>query len=485
MIIYNSKAVIPGPLIDITKEVVRGEAGRVARKLYNIQAKGTLSAIKGSPNSQGVFWTGSYSPGPADENIGDTSRLASLRGKIKALNDLFSIQGQWFEIQPFDGTQSIKFQPRIRSINFAQGIWYDRVDYTISMEADTIYFGGVEDPGLDNDVTPEETWSIEAADPINRTFRTSHTVSSQQKNLYAADGSIPNGNWGWQRAKTIVLSHLGATDLTKLRAPGVLNLDAGYQPYNWVRSQQIDETSGKFSVTETWLMYKVGWLSVDSDVINEPGFIPPAIDDFSVTARTNNDGITHVNIEGTVTGLEVKDWSTNTILSSKWDNAALYFINILDTNSNIFNRAVGFTGIHLHPIFLTFNVARDPIQGTIRYAGEYNNRRIPLIPGAISETINIQRGGGTDVFASIPVLGRAWGPVLQDIDTITQRSVSISIEAQMAACTVLNPVIAQPNTDGIITSFAPVALQVFKDRDDTSWSMDSGRYNRSVVFVYQ
>jgi hypothetical protein len=323
------------------------------------------------------------------------------------------------------------------------------------------------------------------ADQINRTFRVSHTVSSQQKNLYAADGTIPTGNHGWERARGIVLSHLGAQNTSAIFAPGVLNLDSGYQPYNWMRSQQIDEVQGKFAVTETWLVYKVGWLQIDTDVIDDPNNIPPAIDDFTVTARDTPDGLTHVTIEGTVTGLEIRDWNTNTVLSGKYDSAAMYYISIIDNHDNVFNRAMGFTGMLLNPVFLTRNVARNPIQGTITYSAEYSNRRLPFIPSALTEDINIQRGGGTDVFASIPVPGRPWGPVLQAMSTITQRSLSINISANMPAASMLSPTSFSPNTDGIILSFAPVALQVFKEKDDANYSEETGKYSRSVTFIYQ
>jgi hypothetical protein len=487
-VIYNSKSIIPGPLFDITREVSRNESGKVNRQWYTIRAKGTVMAWKGSPRSDSTFWTGPYFPGPPDESIPDVNRLAAIRNKMKAMNELFAAQGQWLEIQPFDGSQSIKFQPRIRNIHFAQGLWYDKVEYTIDMEADTIWFGGQALGDLLTDVVPEETWSVEAADPINRTFRVTHVVSSQQKNLYAADGTIPDGNLGWQRAKSIVLTHLGTGNAARMYAPGVLNISSNFQPYNWIRSQQIDEGAGRFSVTETWVLYIPYELAFDTDVIDYTtnADIPPALDDFSVTTR-ESDGLIHVSIEGTVTGFEVRDWTnpSGTLISGKWDNAALYFNTVLDTHDNVLNRAQGFSGVTLNPIFLSRNIARNPIQGTITYNAEYSNRRLPLIHGAFKEDISIQHDGGTDVFASIPVLGRAWGPVLQGIGTITQRSMTVNISVQLPPATILVPNIAEPNTDGIVLSFAPVALQVFKERDTKSWVQESGRYNRAVTFVYQ
>ena len=475
-VIYNSKAIIPGPLVDIRREIVRDEAGNTQRQFYSIQAKGSLVAYRGSPNSQGVFWTGSYSPGPPDELIPDASRLAAFRGKMKALNDLFCDQGQWFEIQPFDGSQSIKFRPRIKNINFAQGLWYNVLPYTIDMEADTIFFGGEESCGLLSGIVPQESWSIEAADQIGRTYRLTHSVSSQQKNLFDSAGTVPAGNTGWERARAIVLGYLGIQDSSRIYAPSVLNLSSNWTAFNYFRSQQIDQGGGRFAVNETWLVYDPTQGTGDTS-------IPPALDDFTVDTKLLEDGSTRVSIQGSVTGLEVRDIVSGAVQSTRWTNAGMYFSSIVQ--GSVFTRASNYSGVLLNPTQLMSSIGRNPITGVINYNAEYSNRRLPTIPGCIKEDINIQSDGGTDVFASIPVLGRPWGPVLQGMSTITQRVYSINISAQMQASTMLNPIQVRPNTDGIILALAPVALQVFREKDTIAFDDESGRYSRSVTFVYQ
>jgi hypothetical protein len=473
-VIYNSKMIVPGPLLDIRREITRNEAGRVTRQFYTIQAKGKLLAWKGSPNSTGAFWTSSYYPGPPDENVSADSRLAALRTKMGALNDLFCPQGQWFEVQPFDGTPSIKFQPRIRNISFASGHWYDTVEYTIDMEADTVFFGTQEACGLLGNIIPDETWSIEATDQIGRTYRLTHNISSQQKNLFDANGNVPPGNAGWERAQSVVLPYLGLKDITKAYAPGVLNL-SGWGIFNYMRTQQVDEGSGRFAVTETWLVY---------DSTQGTGIVlPPALDDFTVNSRVMEDGSIHVTLEGTITGMEVRDLITSKLVQTRWESAVLYFNT--QVYSNLLNRAANYSGVLLNPVQLMSSIGRNPIQGTITYNAEYSNRRLPYIPNAIHEEISLQRSGGTDVFSSVVVLGRPWGPILQGINTISEKSIAISINATMAASTMLNPMQFEPNTDGLVLSLAPVATQVFRQKDDKSWSEQSGKYTRNVVFVYQ
>jgi hypothetical protein len=473
-VLYNSKMIIPGPLLDIRRETVRTEAGNIARQFYSIQAKGTLIAYKGSPRSDGSLWSAGYTPGPPDENIADASRLSALKIKMGALQQLFCQQGAWFEAQPFDGSASIKFQPRVKGISFANGKWYDTVQYTIDMEADIIFFGTTQ---LTCDVlgaaVPEETWSIEAADQIGRTYRVTHSISSQQKNFYAPDGSIPDGNWGWQRAQAIVIPQLGL-DFTKVYAQGVLNLN-GWSAFNYFRSQQIDEANGKFTVTETWLAY---------DNTQGTGIqMPPALDDFTVQSRLQSNGITQVTVEGTITGLETRDITTGAMIQTRWGAASMYFNSFVF--NNILNRAANYSGLLLNPIGLLLNVGRNPIQGTISYSAQFDNRRIPMIPGAIEENITVTGEGGTDVFAVVPVLGRPWGPVLQGINTISEKTLAVNIEATMGSANMLSPFVYPPNTDGIILSFAPIALQVFRQRDQATFSLENGKYNRQVTFVYQ
>ncbi len=465
--------IIPGPQFNIQREVARDEAGRITRRFWNIQAKGTLVAFKGSPSSAGVFHTGSYSAA-LDENIADVSRLASLRNKMKALSDLFCAKGQWMEIQPFDGSQSIKFQPRIRNINFAQGLWFDKVEYTIDMEADTVFFGTQEECGGTSDVVPQESWGIEAADQIGRTYRLTHSVSSNQKDLFDAFGNVPSGNNGWERARDIVLGHLGISDVNKIEAPGVLNL-TNWGAYNYVRGQQIDESAGRFAVNETWLVYdpRQGGVTL----------FPPALDDFVVNSRTSDDGIVHVTIDGTVTGLEVRDISSGSFSQSRWDSASLYYSSQI--SGNVFSRASSYSGVLLNPTQILSSVGRNPINGTISYSYEFSNRRSPTIPGAVREEITLSLSGGTDIFAVIPLPGRPWGPVLQDMETISERTMSINISAQMQSSNMLNPITFAPNTDGIVVALAPVALQVFRSRDEISFADESGKYTRSVLFVYQ
>jgi hypothetical protein len=383
IISYGDKAIIPAPFVNITREIVRNEAGQVIRRVYNITVKGKMLYYKGSPNAQGIFWQ-----------------------------------------------------------------------------------AGGEPP----DLVEEENWSVEAIDDRNWAYRVTHNVVSQQKDLYDATGNIPTGNHGWERARTIVLAQIGI-DFTKAWATGVLNL-TNWQAYNYMRQQQIDESQGRFAVSETWIL-------LDTD----NGSIPPARDEYTVVARESSDHIVRVNIEGSVQGFETRNNATWELIQSRWDAANAYFNNYV--YSEIFNRATNISNITLNPIPLNVQINRDTVNGKITYTAEYDNRALPQVVGAIEETIQITEQGGEMVFAEIPIIGRAAGPVLQNIGTIKKKVRSISIEATMPAQTMTNTTVTQPNTDNIVDNLKPLASIVLIDENSIVWIPKRGKYTRTVRYVYQ
>jgi hypothetical protein len=298
-------------------------------------------AFKGSPdksfanastNPLDWFYTGSYNPPttvPADPDpsvVTPDHRLARLRDKMAALQAAFDQEGKWFEIQPFDGTASTKFQPTVSEIEFAEGKWFDYVDYTVNMEADCVWFGTVQLCNLTQaDNLPEEQWTLEQADEFGRTYKLTHTVSATAKKRFDDDGNLLAE--GWEVARDLVtggaLAGTGAENLlgfdqTKLTAAGVLDL-GDFRPFNHVRSQQIDEAQGKFTVTEIWLCFDPADNFGDVTAGN-------AVEDLQVETRYSNEsGLFSVLLSGTITGLEERDPDTREVTTTRYDNAVLRF----------------------------------------------------------------------------------------------------------------------------------------------------------------
>ena len=112
--------------------------------------------------------------------------------------------------------------------------------------------------------------------------------------------------------------------------------------------------------------------------------------------------------------------------------------------------------------------------------------------------INIQDTYTADVFGSIMVPGRANGPVLQDMGTVTSPKKAINIDVIMpyysgaslvnsAGFTALFAASPVTQVDEIVVAFnaylTGVYDQVFVDNSTDSWDIKTGHYQRSVSWT--
>jgi len=470
---YDSKKIIPAPLVEITKNYQRSEDGSKIGALFNLTVTGKLIGYMGSPDSSGNFWT--TSGYPPNETIAHDNRLTSIIKKQEALRELFSEDGRWFEIQPLDGTQPMKCLPRVLNLTFPQGVWVDTCDYTITLEADKLYIGNTVSDEDQFDITisqATENWQIELNEKgegvdLPQSYRLTHTVSAVGKLTFDTNNNIAKP--AWQQARAWCLPRLGI-DNERKTASGVINLPSYYAGYNHVRSETADEMGGAYSVIESWILASGS-----------------ALEDFTIsTNSTAQDGLTSVSIQGTIEGLNTRD-SNYQLTTNKYDNAVAKFNEV---QSLLLNRAQLYSGVTLNIQAMSQQVGRNPVEGTITYGFDYNNRPSTLIAGARSEIITITDNYPADLFASIPVLGRAVGPVLQDLYTISEKSRALNIEVVMplsTAPTLMGRMNDKPNVTAIIdaASGGLTFTQIFKSQDTETWGPNDGRYTRQIQYVYQ
>ena len=481
MVIYDSKRLIPAPFVSVVKEFQTTEDGQIVGTLFTITLKGTLVADKGSPKTNGTFHT--TSGYPADESIVHDARLGALLRKMEALRHLFATEGLTLEVQSMDGSTPMKCNPRVKRLDFPEGgqgriSWVDKADYIIQLEADVLY--GLYRDASGNSIAAEdigdpvnykvskatEEWTMEVADERSRTQRLTHTVSATGKRFYKEDGTLEL--YGWEQARKYVLNKLGLGLVpARMEAPGVLDAST-VQGFNYIRSQHVGELSGIFSVTETWLCY-------------DPAGGAAAVDDYQINVRTAQDGRVTVSIDGTITGVEVRDNNTQAIISSKYANA--YSKWTTDVSPNLYARALAAAGVTLHTVAVSSSFGLNETAGTITYQVEFDDRANTDTSGAISETVEVINNHQADIYASIPVLGRAAGPVLQDIGTNTAKKRVIQIEVVMRAKSQsFTPTV--PNTNAIVTALTPAGT-VFMDQNEERWNYNTGRYSRTVAFTWE
>ena len=512
-------AIIPAPFVSINKDYLKAARGNKGAytdyginigKTFRITLTGTLVAFKGSPVGRkdasdhfgwvpdasasvslggpyGDFYTGSTANGaqPSDQGVPPEQRLTSILRKQEALRELFK-DGGTLELVPVDGDYAVVCNPRVLSISFPEGNWYDRCEYTIELEADTMRCDGIPDRDKDSDplsnfvlgISDEdlestileqeqiylesfsEDWSleedvsqVESPDYAHRTFRINHNVSATGKSHFNSYGKLVKP--AWEQAKEAVRyvinnpkkDYPNATPTVPAGA-NFLDLASGYNGYNHTKVENIGESDGTYSVTETWVLATVG-----------------ALEDFQVSIRASlGTPYTTISMDGTITGLEsaapevlaslgdsplpvydgVGNVSNPTPTGSKFANAEAKFNDLTNYGtfniaSKVYARVNSAIQQSLNTTPLSISVGVNKTAGEITYAVEFDTRPSNLVTGAVSEEISINDTYPGDVFASIPVLGRKTGPVLQYVGTRTDYRRSLSIDLVMGSNYIYNP----------------------------------------------
>jgi hypothetical protein len=470
-VIYNNKKIIPVTRISFQKAYATRGDGKKIGKIFNITMQAELVAFKGSPNSSKVFWE--LAGYPPDETLSTDARLSAIIRKQEAIRDLFATEGATFEVQGYDGAAPLKFNPRIKSVNFPEGQWFDRCPYTVEMEADVVYVNGTD---IDEDATLNdykissfnEEWNFDPADEENITFNLTRRLSAKGKRFYNSDGTISQD--AWKNARDYIINGVGlGLDSTQLQGTGVYNF-TNLQAYNYVRKQSINESDGEFSVTESWLAYNPGTSSYG------------AIENYTITKRTNiQDGLTSVSIDGSIKGLEKRNNTTYGLISSKYTQASGRYTEV---EGSFFTRVSNFAGVTLNSTPTSTNKTDNTINGTINYTKEYNNRPVPSLSGVLSEVFTVTYDNPAEIVVEQPVIGRLAGPVLQSLDVYTSRKKSLTIEAVYPPTT--TDVFAErPATDVMTALFTPSASFVKRIRDTESYTPNTGRYSRNVTWIYE
>ena len=477
-ILYNGSKLIPAPYVSIEKSYNKNQAGEILGSIFTLTVNGTLLAYKGSPTSTKSFHTGAGYP--ADESISSNARLASLLRKQEAIRELFANQGRTFEIQPLDGSISMKCNPRVISINFQEGSWFDSVPYTIVLECDILY--PITEDSLSFKISDAgENWTVEIDElpeslDVLHTYRMSHTVNAVGKRFFDETGTLVQEPW--QNARDYVLTRLGF-DSTIMLSSGVHNLPSYYSGFNHVRSSNIDKGAGAYSVTETWVIAS-----------------GTALEDFTVDINSDvSQPLKKVSLNGTVTGLEQRN-SNYQLTTSKYTNAVTKFNS---ASGLAFSRAQTYSGYSLNINPTLSRVSKNPLAGVITYSFEYDDRPYNIVSGALSEIITIADNFHTNVVAAIPVLGRALGPVLQSIGTSEPLTRQLTVELIMPKSNFGTNTLSdlksvffaqRPTVDvsGIINAANPSNngfSQVYKTQDVENWSPKTGQYSRNINWTFE
>lgn len=365
------------------------------------------------------------------------------------------------------------------------------------------------------------------------------------------------------------LSKSSTTPSSSSPPPIASLLENGGQLYNHLRTTNFSITEGKYEVSDTWLAMPTGIgytedysidLSTDSQYIHtvrvqgeikglklipisvmsggDPKMMSGQYDYTSISLKPSTEQAT-----GAVNA-KISDYATETshittIENNKYSNALSGWL--YDVKPYLYRRAcIGMNSIDRtksyvpgisnppkppnNPIYSTHNPLNSiPIstseshntkRGSIGYTYEFNNK-FSIISGALFSSISTDETGPTDIIGEAFVLGRALGPVLQNLGAKTSSKKTVTIEvgvvppSSMQSCFLQSPYCPMwtggtvyKTVTGLIEGLKPFGDrdtnifgsvfarsntqgQVYVSNDNQTWNPTDGRYTRIVTWIYQ
>lgn len=538
----NGKYIRPTPLISITQNPIKNKMGQMGSS-YDITLTGTI--ITGVIHiDDGSTPKDEYDdPIPTGNSLQE--KLPEILSRQNELREYFSRDGLYIEILDIEGNSpQLSFYAKVNSVNFEEGIYVDICRYTISLTADYLIDkqnkvtidGITQSSGVDLPVSGRkeiqdifsgsgliedfnDTWSIETDESngsvvggkfIPRSYRLTRSMTATGKNIYGfpSDSPLsPQRKEAWQHAQDFIKSHIdpsggiyGST-FDDILGSGFLGIPSGFSGFNHVRSENLDKAAGTYSVSDTYILSPSG---------------EKALESYNLSVQSGRDNpFTKVSIDGNIKGLSPLDASGYLVsgtdvlkTETPYDYAFKKYIDITNSGQfgvgcDVYKRADNSVASKLNAQPNSISLGINKVNGEITYNLEFDNRPTNYFSGVLSESINVNDTYPGDVFAVIPVIGRATGPVLQYIGGRTEYKRDVNIEIlidytdigydndrksfMLTKPSLNEPIRSQLNM--LIYDLSPATetgiRKYFLNPPAESWSPKEGRYTLSLSWVYE
>ena len=352
-----------------------------------------------------------------------------------------------------------------------------------------------------------ENTNITTDDP-GKTYTITHTLSAT--GLQKRSGGKTFDKSAWQQAKAWCVSRSvdspsgaiskNAADksdkFTDFYPTGmgennseVMNLTSGFSYYNKSRVATVDVHSGSYTLTELWYVSK-----------------QPATHDVEVSYDVDGEGLITVTVSGTIQGLDSGTFDSAT--ENKLANAESVLGTCLDQSYTLAEatyttlKATGNSGEGesaangceddeedesvLRKKEQSRSVSKNKVTGSITYSVTYNDKvesDEAKEEGVVEETITItddNEDHSNNIVAIIGIIGKADGPIFQDMGTTNERKRSISVDWTMDKCNrKTKPTVKATEA---ADNYKPTgAYQVAKSE---SWTPATGAYSLNIEWVY-
>lgn len=482
---------------------------------------------------------------PPRQKGADSRPASAILSKQRALRALFARDGQTLIITDIidDAPATIWCNPRVLSVDFTEGVYVNRCEYTIVLEADMLMRGYTDEnaiidiegtvaggvntyqDGGDNqggisistfeDLEPNpnfiedysEDWALEVDEqtgesPDNpRSYRISHSLNATGKTFYNVDGEQEKP--AWVQAKEFILQRLASNpnssypNIAGLIGSGTVNLIESYGGFNHVRTENVNVGAGTYSITENWLLSK-----------------GTAFENYNLNTTTStNSPFVNVKLDGTIKGLSAvppSGYGNEEInaASGAYRRALDKWYEVSNSGAfgltcSLYKRADNTVAVALNSQPLSVAIATNEYTGEINYSLEFDNRPTNIISGVLNEDITVNDTYPGDVFAVIPVIGRQTGPILQYIGGRTEYKRDISLNLVMDYTKIpygsgrnplllKKPSLVEPTATQIANLLKelspagePGVRKYFVSPPTENWTPKQGVYNFNVSFTYE
>ena len=445
---------IPGPFprYDISTEVARQDSIKHKQPKHTIVISGTaLIAASASMLVEGA-------------------RQAAIHTLIKRIHGISGDNRHGkLEIQPYGGGGNFitLLDARVVSVSTPeqteQSSGVQSQDYSITFEGYKLDTIGTENDFLDNHLAEaSETWEVAPNEGqyqdispnfsganTKRLFTVTHTINATGIDDFNGDGSFAKRGWkearDWCESRCVAeINWNSDTTPPKDRQPSPdaspettnipLQIPVDYVVTNVVRSRTIDHAANSYAINETFVLVPPdGFLATSS--INVSGSNSVDAEFMTVDVSIDVTGLPTVEdpdgdgeLVATSGSRYANAKSLATVLEALAPSYALNFYN---------SHYLGTTNTG-RTLIISPEVSRSEThsetEGSINITLSYNDRCVSD-PNATAENITLNysnRDGNNKVIALIPVIGKASGPVIQDMGTTNEETLSISVEKKMA-----------------------------------------------------
>lgn len=389
---------------------------------------------------------------------------------------------------------------------------YNLEDFNESWNIDVNESYGFQSSGTPNNLSnPPRSYTA------SRTITaTSRSVFNQKFDTVLPNNlDISNNKPAWENARDAIKYYLDQTS-NPFHESGILgNLllkvsGTNYPSYighNHSRTENTDKAAGSYTITDSWIIARSG---------------DKALENYTMSINAGRDNpYVKIGINGTIKGLS--QWAASgdyhnpsganasnpTNGLSPYQNALEYYYDISRSglyglNSKILKRIQAAATHRINPQPLSISIGTNEFAGEITYSLDFDNRPLNFFSGVMSENISINDTYPGDVFATIPVLGRPTGPILQFTFGRTEYKRDISIEILLdysdigynqdrAALILRKPSINDPiktQLNELIALISPgqepgIRKYFLANPPTESWNPKEGRYTLSLGWVYE